>query len=103
MLAIVIWTIITVELTLSYNSVNGVYSIQSTAQLIPFIIGIFSIGKTVNSIMVRSIKEASFPMIVMPRDRAHISSCVLAVSQLAQDYYCNKCAQQGCYPGPGRI
>lgn len=36
----VVWTIVSVELTLIWNNVEGVYSVQSTGQLIPFIIGL---------------------------------------------------------------
>lgn len=79
-LAIFVWTILTVELTLFFNSVSGVYNIQSTGQLIPFIIGIFGLSKTVNSIMVESIKEASSRIFVVSKNRANISVCHIAVS-----------------------
>ena len=59
-LAIVVWTIITVESTLVYNSISGVYSIGTTGQLIPFIIGIVGMGKTINSIIISAIKKVSF-------------------------------------------
>ena len=60
LLAIVVWTIITIELTLKFNNVNGVYEIGSTGQLIPFIIGIVSMGKTLNAIWVILIKKVSY-------------------------------------------
>lgn len=56
-LVIVIWTIVTVELTLNYNLVTGVYNIGSTGQLIPLIIGIVGICKMISSIFVGLIKK----------------------------------------------
>ncbi|KAL9631108.1 MAG: hypothetical protein Q9204_004389 [Flavoplaca sp. TL-2023a] len=35
-----LWTILSVEFTLRFNQINGVYDIRSTGQLIPFIIGL---------------------------------------------------------------
>ncbi|MCJ1377565.1 hypothetical protein MMC17_000660 [Xylographa soralifera] len=35
----IIWTLISVELTLLWNDIRGVYTLDSTGQLIPFIIG----------------------------------------------------------------
>ncbi|MCJ1395507.1 hypothetical protein MMC18_008393 [Xylographa bjoerkii] len=58
--SIVVWTIIAIELTLVFNSVSGVYNIESTGQLIPFIIGIFSLGKTLNLFSIGLIKK-NFP------------------------------------------
>ena len=86
-LAIFVWTILAVELTLFFNSVSGVYSIKSTGQLIPFIIGVFGVSKTVNSIMVRSIKEAGSRISLVSRNRANISVCHIAISQLAKDLH----------------
>ena len=34
-----IWTILGIELTLLWNSVSGVYAVDSTGQLIPLVIG----------------------------------------------------------------
>ena len=53
----IIWTILSIELTLVFNSVTSVYSIDSTGQLIPFIIGVVGMGKTMNSITVKLIKK----------------------------------------------
>ena len=39
-----IWTIVSVEMTLIWTGVSGVYTIGSTGQLIPFIIGIVSMA-----------------------------------------------------------
>ena len=73
-LAIVIWTIITVELTLVYNSISGVYTIESTGQLIPFIIGIVGVGKTVDSIMINVIKKVSHEQFKHTMTSAHAIS-----------------------------
>ena len=40
--AIIIWTILVVELSLRWSTVTGVYSVSSTGQLIPLVIGITS-------------------------------------------------------------
>lgn len=40
---IIIWSILTVELTLYFNTIEGVDVLGTTGQLIPFIIGL--IGK----------------------------------------------------------
>lgn len=58
-LIIVVLFIVTIEMTLVYNSVGGVYTIESTGQLIPFIIGIISVGKTLNAITIDTIKRVS--------------------------------------------
>ena len=56
---IVILIIIAVELTLVYNSISGVYVIESTGQLISFIIGVVSVEKTTNSIAINVIQKIS--------------------------------------------
>jgi hypothetical protein len=38
-----IWSLIAIELTLFWNGVTGIYDIDSTGQLIPFITGILSL------------------------------------------------------------
>ena len=38
-----IWSLVAVELTLYWNGVTGVYGIDSTGQLIPFITGVLSL------------------------------------------------------------
>ena len=68
LLAIVVWTIITIELTLKYNNVNGVYELGSTGQLIPFIIGVANMGKTLNAIWVNLIKKVSYAGTAMSSD-----------------------------------
>ena len=56
---IVALTIITVELTLVFNSVSDVYSIELTSQLIPLIIGIVSVGNSLNLMVIKAIKKVS--------------------------------------------
>lgn len=43
--------IVAVELTLAFNSITGVYTIKSTGQLIPFIVGLGGFWTTVNDLM----------------------------------------------------
>ena len=38
--AAICWFVLAVELTLYWNSINSVYNISSTGQLIPFIVGL---------------------------------------------------------------
>ena len=54
---IIIWSIVTVELALLYNSINGVYTIRSTGQLKPLITGIVGLGKTMHELFIDSIKR----------------------------------------------
>ena len=58
--AIIIWIVITIELTLKFNHLNDIYDLNSTGQLIPFIIGIVSMGKTLNALWVDLIKKVCF-------------------------------------------
>ena len=40
-----IWSVLGIELTLYWNSISGVYTIKSTGQLIPFVIGLTGLLK----------------------------------------------------------
>jgi hypothetical protein len=42
-----IWSVLGIELTLYWNSISGVYTIKSTGQLIPFVIGLTGLLKIV--------------------------------------------------------
>lgn len=46
-----VWAVLAVELSLSWNKVSGIYTIQSTGQLIPFIIGIVSFVRVVLALL----------------------------------------------------
>ena len=48
--------IIAIELTLTFNSISGIYTIESTGQLIPFIIGVGGLWKTVNDLLAEHLK-----------------------------------------------
>lgn len=48
----IVWAIISVESTLAWNYVSGVYDLRTTGQLIPFIIGIVGLLKLLHSISV---------------------------------------------------
>jgi len=67
-------TIISVELTLAYNSISGVYTIESTGQLIPLIIGIVGVGRTLNAITINCIKKVSREL---PKDQIALAYAVL--------------------------
>ncbi|KAL8799471.1 MAG: hypothetical protein Q9182_005876 [Xanthomendoza sp. 2 TL-2023] len=47
------WTVISVELTLRFNQISGVYDIRSTGQLIPFITGLVRLVSLRHGIVVR--------------------------------------------------
>ncbi|KAH8802463.1 hypothetical protein F5884DRAFT_802110 [Xylogone sp. PMI_703] len=49
--------IIAVELTIAFNSISGVYTIKSTGQLIPFVIGVGGIWSTINDLLADYYKE----------------------------------------------
>lgn len=47
------WTILSVESTLSFNRISGVYDIRSTGQLIPFVIGLVRLLSLCHGIILR--------------------------------------------------
>lgn len=47
-----LWTILSVEFTLRFNQISGVYDIRSTGQFIPFIIGLFRFLSLCHGILV---------------------------------------------------
>ncbi len=49
----IVWTILSVELTLVWNNISGVYIISSTGQLIPFIVGIVGLAQLLHGISVQ--------------------------------------------------
>lgn len=50
----IIWTILSVETTLIWNNIVGIYDIRSTGQLIPFIIGVTGLLSLLHSLSVRA-------------------------------------------------
>ena len=49
----IIWSILAVELMLVWNNIEGIYTISSTGQLIPFIIGVVGLARLFQGISVR--------------------------------------------------
>lgn len=49
--------VVFVELTLTANSISGVYSLRTTGQLIPFIIGITSLAAAMREIALRYVRK----------------------------------------------
>lgn len=43
--------IVAIELTLAFNSISGVYTMKSTGQLIPFVIGVGGLWTVLNDLM----------------------------------------------------
>ncbi|KAK0385297.1 hypothetical protein NLU13_7773 [Sarocladium strictum] len=52
----IVWFISSIELTIRWNRIRGVDSIQSTGQLIPFIVGITSMAQALQTVVVNIIK-----------------------------------------------
>ena len=47
-----IYSTLSVELTLAWNNVDGIYEISSTGQFIPFLIGVLGLGRALVSAFV---------------------------------------------------
>lgn len=56
-IACLIWSIISIELSLSWNQVYRIYDIKSTGQLIPFVIGLLGLIKFVHAMSVQNSDE----------------------------------------------
>lgn len=59
-LVIVIWCVLTIELTLVWTNVTGVNEILSVGQLIPAIIGISGLLRTIHFIIIKRAHEVRF-------------------------------------------
>ncbi|KAK6538402.1 hypothetical protein TWF694_011279 [Orbilia ellipsospora] len=55
----IVWFILSIELTIAWNDIQGVNTIQSTGQLIPFIIGVTSAAQAIQNVFVSTVKKAS--------------------------------------------
>jgi hypothetical protein len=51
-LACLVWAVVAIELTLVWNHVSGVYSLTSTGQLIPFVIGLVGLLRLIHGLTV---------------------------------------------------
>jgi len=51
-LAIILYSILAIELTLDWSNISGVYNVESVGQLIPFIIGAVGLFRTIHSIFI---------------------------------------------------
>ena len=63
----ILWFVLAVELSLSWNSVRGIYDIGSTGQLIPFIIGLLGLLRVLHIIIRSTDDEVSAPSDVWSR------------------------------------
>jgi hypothetical protein len=43
---VILYSILAIEITLSWNHVSGVYEVSSTGQFIPLFIGLMGVGKS---------------------------------------------------------
>jgi hypothetical protein len=64
-----VWFVLSIELTLYWNDVQGVNTIQSTGQLIPFIIGVVSSAQALKKVTITTIKKVSFRLPIIPGHR----------------------------------
>jgi hypothetical protein len=56
--SIFIYSIVSIKLLLRYNAITEVYTLLSTGQIIPFIIGIASLWKVVWKILMLQVEES---------------------------------------------
>jgi hypothetical protein len=49
-----VWAILSIELTLVWNNISGVYNVTSTGQLIPFVIGVVGLLRLVHGLSVET-------------------------------------------------
>ena len=54
----IIWSVLAIELTLTWNDTQGIYNISSTGQLIPFIVGLAGLLKTLFALFLVVWKKA---------------------------------------------
>ena len=52
-----VYSIINIELLIRYNQITGVYTLLSTGQIIPFIMGIASLWKTCWQILMDNVEQ----------------------------------------------
>lgn len=55
----IVWAVISVELTLYWNEIKGVYTLQSTGQLILFVIGLIGFLRLLHGISIEHSKLGS--------------------------------------------
>jgi len=56
-LVVIIWSIITIELTISWSNITNVNGVLSVGQLIPTVVGLFGLLRTIHSIIVKRADE----------------------------------------------
>ena len=55
--AILTWFVLAIELTLSWNSVGGIYELSSVGQLIPFVTGLLGLLRSVHLVIMESLAK----------------------------------------------
>ena len=64
---VLIWSVLSVELTLAWNSVTNIYSIAATGQLIPFIAGMLGFLRNLHLVInCRYAQDCMFDVPVFP-------------------------------------
>ncbi len=57
--SVIIWVVLATEMTLAWNNVSGVYTLSSTGQLIPFVVGLLSFLRILHLIIVQIVDRTS--------------------------------------------
>ena len=68
-----LWAIAAVELSLYWNQITGVYTIDSTGQLIPFIIGIVGLLRLFHGLSVEKSNLKSIDILMVSSNRIVLS------------------------------
>ena len=54
-----VYSIVNIELLIRYNQITGVYTLLSTGQIIPFVMGIASLWKTCWQILMENVEQGA--------------------------------------------
>lgn len=76
---VIVWFIICTELMIHWNHISGIDTINTTGQLIPFIIGVASACRTLQRIALATIKKVSYlkSLILALKGAKFGSRCIL--------------------------
>lgn len=60
-----LWAVVAVELTIAWNNVTGVYTLESTGQLIPVIIGVVGLLRVLHGLSVEKSHTRSVDILMV--------------------------------------
>ena len=61
----IVWFILSIELTIRWNNIQGVNSVDSTGQLIPLIIGCVSASQVLKKVVLLALAKVSLTLLAM--------------------------------------